>query len=180
MIYIVTKNVYLRLGVTQLLGNSKYYIDVSESNYLIFIEKLKASDVVVYHIDKTDNQWVSEMLSISYRAKVILFTSSCHLKISAINNIIAVIDEKTSLESIASIIRENHSCEIPSRVNKLNISKREHYILVKTVRGMSPCSIAKLLNISVKTVYGHRSSAYGKLGARTIHDIFKINSKHFR
>ncbi|WP_447880187.1 helix-turn-helix transcriptional regulator [Serratia fonticola] len=173
----MTKNVYLRLGITRLLENNECGIDVSESNYLIFMEKLNINDVVIYHVDKTDNKWVSEIISISYRAKVILLTSSCHLKISSINNIIAVIDESSPLELIASTIRENHSCKILAKGNKLNMSKKEHYILVKTFSCMSPSNIARLLNISVKTVYTHRSSAYKKLGARKVHDIFQINSE---
>jgi len=154
-----------------LLEDEDYCISMSKNNHASLGKELKSSDIVIYHVDKNEHLWVPEIISISYRVKVVFITSSSHLIMASISNIVAIIDENASLELIISTIKKNNSCPPPTRKEKVSLTKREHEVLVKSVNNMSPYVIAQTLRISIKTVYAHRKSAYKKLGARTICNI---------
>lgn len=173
MIHIITKNSYLRQGLIHLLEQNKYMVNIPPKDTSSFGNEFLPGDTVIYHIDKAERLWMQSVLSISYRAKVILFTSSpLHLKMRVVNNVKAIIHEKSSLETILSTIKNGYSCDVISKERHIDLTVREHYILVETLRSTPPNVIARLLDIPVKTVYSHRSNAYRKLGVKNAHEIF--------
>lgn len=179
MIHIITQNAYLRLGLKHLFAGGGVCINILEHDRPSLEKELLPSDIVIYHVDKTERLWVPKVLSISLRARVILLTSSSHLRIMAISNVIAMIDENASLASILSTIKENYSYNAIRRRREIDLTAREHYVLAETVRSTPSYTIARLLDISVKTVSSHKRSAYRKLGIRNIHDIFLLKGMLF-
>ncbi|MFV8984925.1 helix-turn-helix domain-containing protein [Serratia fonticola] len=172
MIHVITKNAYLRLGLMHLFAEDEICINIPESDCVCWEKEFTPSDVVIYHVDKMERPWLPKVLSISRKSKVFLFTSSLNPRMMAISNIIAMIDESSSLEIISSTVKDIYACNIPSRQREIYLTVREHYVLAETARGMPSYIIARLLDISVKTVSSHRRSGYRKLGIRNIHDIF--------
>jgi DNA-binding CsgD family transcriptional regulator len=155
-----------------LFAEDEICINIPESDCVCWEKEFAPSDVVIYHVDKMERPWLPKVLSISRKAKVFLFTSSLHLRFMAISNIIAMIDEDASLEIISSTIRDVYTCNTTSGKREIYLTVREHYVLAETARGTPSYIIARLLDISVKTVSSYRRSGYRKLGIRNIQDIF--------
>ena len=172
MIYIITPNAYLRLGLKHLFAGGDVCINFPENGRMDWEKELLPSDVVIYHVDKTERQWVPKVVSISRKAKVILLTSSSHLRMMAISNVIGLIDESASLDIILSTVKDKYTCNVIHGQCQIYLTAREHYVLAETFRSTPSYLIARLLDISVKTVSAHRRSAYRKLGIRNIQDIF--------
>ena len=172
MIHVITKNIYLRLGLMHLFAEDEICINIPVNDRVDWEKEFTPSDVVIYHVDKMERLWLPKLLSISRKSKVFLFTSSLHLRMMAISNVIAAIDENASLEIILSTIRDIYACNILPGKREIHLTVREHYVLAETARGTPSYIIARLLDISVKTVSSHRRSGYRKLGIRKIHDIF--------
>ncbi|MBC3252449.1 hypothetical protein H8I91_19480 [Serratia fonticola] len=177
MIHIITKNTYLRLGLIHLLEGNDYCISSSENTPDDFEKELLIRDLVIYHVDQAGHTWVPDVLSISYKARVILIASSPSLRMSVINNVIDIVDESSPIALIESIIKANYLYENNAGKNDIRLTEMEHYILFETIRNTSMLVIARLLHRSVKTIYAHRSNAYRKLGIKTIHGIFMSHNK---
>jgi two-component system uhpT operon response regulator UhpA len=58
------------------------------------------------------------------------------------------------------------------------LTAREFAVFVRLARGETPQAVADALGISSKTVYVHRSSLMGKLGARTTLDLHRLAKTH--
>jgi two-component system uhpT operon response regulator UhpA len=55
-----------------------------------------------------------------------------------------------------------------------SLTAREFAVFVRLARGETPQVIADALGISSKTIYVHRTSLMGKLGARTTLDLHRL------
>ncbi|NXZ90138.1 hypothetical protein HZI31_22505 [Serratia fonticola] len=90
------------------------------------------------------------------------------------SNVLAIIDASESVQSIINVIREMHrkkTRHMPTESNVKSLSFREFNILLMILNGSNAHSIARRLNIAIKTVYAHGYTVAKKMGVRKIHDL---------
>ena len=59
----------------------------------------------------------------------------------------------------------------------LDLTPREREVMNLVVRGKSNKEMARMLDISPKTIEAHRSNVMGKMQAKTLADLIRISEK---
>ncbi|MBP1000591.1 LuxR C-terminal-related transcriptional regulator [Serratia fonticola] len=90
------------------------------------------------------------------------------------SNVLAIIDASESVQNIIDVVRETYREKTrrvlaESTIKALTV--REFTILLMILNGSDIHSIARRLNIAIKTVYAHGYSVAKKMGVRKVHDL---------
>lgn len=174
MIYLITTNVYLQIGITHLAMDNGFYVNVINPGDEIYTNKLNINSLVIFHVDRKDPSLLPRIMKLSRRLRVLLI-SSHNLKLEIICNASETIDERAPLEQILSAISSANG-EIYHQKRETLLTVRERMVLLGILNGTQVNVMAKRLGLSAKTVYTHKLNAYKKLGAKNIHDIMSLKS----
>lgn len=120
-----------------------------------------------------------DFLSIQ-RDKKIIIISTTEMQSLALfyyqhfSNVLAIIDASESVQNIIEVVRERHRKKTRFMLAENNIkalTAREFNILLLILNGSNAHSIARRLNITIKTVYAHGYTVAKKMGVRKVHDL---------
>jgi len=117
----------------------------------------------------------------NYHPFIIMVTGHPQYSIKAIKHgvfdyIMKPVDIDELKSSLERLLQQTPNCSIKINGEFNCLSTREHDILQLVLEGRSSEDIAESLFISVNTVNTHRRNILRKTGAKSVLDLYKINS----
>lgn len=174
-IFFVTKNYFFGLGLSIIAANVGQLITIKSD---VSLTDYHDDDIVLYHLTHPCSKSLSELHIIcsTTRTKLVIINDSYLHEDFLHNNFHSlVLTAKIPLWNIEKRINNNFKynrnefISLDSSRKKLTYS--EASIITGLLGGTSLNDIAKLLNVSDKTIYNYKYSALKKLGAKKISHV---------
>jgi DNA-binding CsgD family transcriptional regulator len=174
--YIVTDNAFLRSGLIELAQESNITIQTADINEPTFIDALEKDDAVIVHIDRnTPAEYFDYTARINEKCRLMLVLNNPNLIYICDASVITT--SRSSLKELmraVNVLMSNKTLENQLRVS---LSAKEKIILRETMNGQKVEQIAKVLNMSPKTVYTHRANVFSKLGGSSVNAIYSLKNR---
>jgi len=174
-IHILTANIYLRSGIATLAEQLGYVINVINPESGNYLDEVNFNDLVVFHADKREPLLLSKILSFSGKTKLMLIGSH-KLRLETLCSINEVVDERAPVGMVLHMLKSSIKAQRCYEDKYISLSDKERMILIRILSGATANVIARQVGLSAKTVYAHKTNAFRKLGAKTIHDILPLKN----
>lgn len=175
-IYIATENAFLRSGLVELAQESNITLQPAKIDEAGFIDSLEKEDAVIVHIDRnTPANFFDYTVRINEKCRLMLVLNNPNLMYICDASVITT--SRSSLKELmraVGVLMSNKKLENQLRVS---LTAKEKIILRETMNGQKVDQIAKVLNMSPKTVYTHRANVFSKLGGSSVNAIYSLKNR---
>lgn len=167
--YVVSNDIYFKLGMITLLTETGFEVCLSEVSYDEIINTKEALPASLILVDlSNETQSIDFFTSDIYsEAKVVFIVERFGVQDFTCDSLTLAVPNKACLGSLITSLKNIvKNCQQRYAEKPLSLSDRENMVLMHYINGDSPKDISEKLNISIKTFSTYKLNALNKLGVR--------------